>query len=45
MMRECLQLGGSWSSMSRTSDEFRDAQLRFDTLDAQKQMKKLLRQE
>jgi len=30
--------------MSRTSDEFREAQLRFDTLDAQKQMKKLMHQ-
>jgi hypothetical protein len=44
MMRECLELGGTWSSMSRTSDEFGEAQLRFDTLDAQKQMKKLMHQ-
>jgi hypothetical protein len=43
-MRECLEEGGSWSAMSRTSDEFHEAQLRFDTLDAQRQMKKLLHQ-
>jgi hypothetical protein len=42
MMRECLENGGSWSSIPRTSEEFREAQLRFDTLDAQKQIKSLM---
>ncbi|HVV49876.1 MAG TPA: hypothetical protein VHO06_09470 [Polyangia bacterium] len=44
LMRECMQLGGEWSAMSRTSDEFREAELRFDTLEAQKQVKTLMRQ-
>jgi hypothetical protein len=42
-MRECLENGGQWSSLPRISQEFREAQLRFDTIEAQKSLGKLMR--
>ena len=41
-MKECIKSKGTWEALSRESDEFREAQLRFDTLDAQKQFKRLM---
>jgi hypothetical protein len=39
-MRECLQMGGQWAAVSRDSDEFRAAQLRFDVQAAKKLLDK-----
>ena len=42
-MKECLNMGGAWSSIPRTSEQFREAQLRFDALNAQKQIDRAMR--
>jgi hypothetical protein len=44
-MKECIEQSGTWDAMSRESREFHEAQLRFDTLEAQRQMKKLMPKE
>lgn len=42
-MRECLQMKGKWTPMSRKSLEFIDARMRFDQERAEKRMRKALK--
>jgi hypothetical protein len=44
-MKECIERSGTWKATSRESEEFREAQLRFDALEAQRQLKKLMPRE